>query len=555
MASGRAPALSPRGRLLGAAAALIALSGAVVGSWALIGLGWALATLLSAAYLAFFPSVALIWRRHIELEWAVRGHLEGSLIAGRPFDLHVTLRNRGPVALGRARLTLVASTPIDPPATLAFAMRARSEASAVGQGRPRAAGFWFLHGATLVVDGPLGLAEASAYFPSPLALKVLPRTSARAVPLPGRAGGAGDERAGPHALRLRGLSGELRELRDHLPGDPFKQIAWKATARTGRLMVRELERETLITHYLLVDLAPSMREGGPGRSRLDHAVELAVAYARGALDAGDRVGLVTFDAAIAAHLPPGDGPLTRGRLTERLMEALHPIDEEATELTDGELVALVARYLRHQESFDARLPAPPAIDDPAWSHIATGPSGELYDLELLGRRVQRAVDVEKKTAAPLRAGEPRPPAADPDMARLRRFCRTRGIELPPRRSPEHGRRARGLGAALEPATRGRGAQRIVIFSDLVGLDGEPLHPVTRCLAMSRRRGHRVTVLVPAREPPAAADPVVSEILAWERRRRELAARRRIEGLGVPVRALEPGEPLPLAAGFRRRQRA
>src|SRR5262249_12752502 len=187
--------------------------------------------------------------------------------------------------------------------------------------------------------------------------------------MPGRAGGAGDERAGSHALGLRGLGGELRELRDHLPGDPFKQIAWKATARTGRLMVRELERETLITHYLLVDLAPSMREGGPGRARLDHAVELAVAYARGALEAGDRVGLATSAPAVAPHLPPGDGPLQRMRITERLMEALHPIDEEGTELTDGELVALVARYLRHQESFDARLPAPPPIDDPAWSHI------------------------------------------------------------------------------------------------------------------------------------------------------------------------------------------
>src|SRR5689334_19643561 len=123
--SARAPALSPRGRLLGAAAALLGLTGAVVGSWSLVALGWALATLLAGAYLAFFPSVTLIWRRHVELEWTVRSHGEGSLVAGRPFALEVTLRNRGPVALGRATLEIVASTPVEAPRRLAFRIAAR----------------------------------------------------------------------------------------------------------------------------------------------------------------------------------------------------------------------------------------------------------------------------------------------------------------------------------------------------------------------------------------------------------------------------------------------
>ena len=36
---------------------------------------------------------------------------------------------------------------------------------------------------------------------------------------------------------------EIRELRDHAPGDPLKRVAWKASARRGRLLVREMERE------------------------------------------------------------------------------------------------------------------------------------------------------------------------------------------------------------------------------------------------------------------------------------------------------------------------
>ena len=46
-------------------------------------------------------------------------------------------------------------------------------------------------------------------------------------------GGALHEQVGLHHVRRRGLSGELREIREHTHGDPFKFIAWKATARRG----------------------------------------------------------------------------------------------------------------------------------------------------------------------------------------------------------------------------------------------------------------------------------------------------------------------------------
>ena len=33
---------------------------------------------------------------------------------------------------------------------------------------------------------------------------------------------------------MRGEGDDLRELREHQPGDPFRKIAWKASARRGR---------------------------------------------------------------------------------------------------------------------------------------------------------------------------------------------------------------------------------------------------------------------------------------------------------------------------------
>jgi uncharacterized protein (DUF58 family) len=334
-----------------------------------------------------------------------------------------------------------------------------------------------------------------------------------------------------HALRHRGLGGDLRELREHAPGDPFKQIAWKATARTGKLMVRELDTETLVTHWLLVDVGGTMREGRPGQARIDLAADIAAGYARGALDGGDRVGLITFDGRIVGEAKPNDGAVHRLHIVEKLMEAMSVVDEDLTELTDSELVATVARYLLLQEGLDARLRKAPPVDDPAWAELAASPAGELFDLKVVLQAVTAAL------------GRAKLPTTGSDMQRLRSYCRLRGIELPHRRSPESGRRARGLAAALEKAATARGTQRIVLISDLQGL--EDLGPVPRVLRLVRLRGHHLTIALPqARIAPLGDEPeapaeaaLAAEIFGWHERRRERAAERRLLALGVRVVAV------------------
>ena len=98
--------------------------------------------------------------------------------------------------------------------------------------------------------------------------------------------GVSEQRVGVHSLRQRGLGGDLRELREYVPGDPFKLIAWKATARSpnGRPLVKELERETLRVHYLILDIGVTMREGMPGQWKLDHALQLCQSYSRSVLE-------------------------------------------------------------------------------------------------------------------------------------------------------------------------------------------------------------------------------------------------------------------------------
>ena len=542
---GRAPSLTARGRTWAVGSAILLGLGALASSWQVAALGVVSLSTLCVAYLVFYPTSVLIWRRHLELQWVLR-RPEGDreFIAGRPFRLAVTLRNRSPRYLGRAQVRVFASSTLDTPPPLLLELGGRREVTVSGEMVARQVGTWHLHGAAVEVTDPLGLCVVEAYFPNMLALQVFPRPSVRGAPiLPRPTSGAPHERLGLHALRLRGLGGDLRELREHAPGDPFKQIAWKATARTGRLMVRDLDRETMVTHFLLVDLAATMRQGRPGATKLDFAIDLAGAYARSALEAGDRVGLVTFDGRIVAEVKPNDGPVHRLRLIEPLMDAMSVVDEDLTELTDSELIAAVARYLLYQDGVDTRLRQAPPIDDPAWTHLASSPAGELYDLRVLFRSVHTSLGAAKPDKIK---------AANLELQRLRLFCQKRGIELPYRRSPQAGRRARGLSQALERAATGRGTQRILVISDLEGLD-DGLDGVARSVRLARRRGHHLVCAAPSArlfgggtsevsaKPESPADASVAEIVFWDEQRRERSAWRRIGALGVRVVPVGPGD--------------
>src|SRR6185369_10132393 len=258
--------------------------------------------------------------------------------------------------------------------------------------KPLAAGYQVLHGAALTFGDALGLFDIEAFFPNPIAVKVFPRTVAlRGAPV--RAvGGALHEQVGLHHVRRRGLSGELRELREHSHGDPFKFIAWKATARRGQLMVRDLENEIVTTHVVMLDVGAGMRSGALGRTPLDWASDATAALARAAINSSDRVGVVGFDTRPVIELAVDTGHNHYLQLVDRLLDVRSLVDEDLTDVTAGELVALVARYLAHQEAIDVRVKVAPPLDDPRWSSIQAGPDGQLYDVAATGRLCRRLIE-------------------------------------------------------------------------------------------------------------------------------------------------------------------
>jgi len=85
---------------------------------------------------------------------------------------------------------------------------------------------------------------------------------------------------GHHRHRSAGISSELHGIRDYRPGDPPRSIAWKATAKLGKIMTSEYENEVPVRATLLVDLGGYLFEGRPLASAGDRAISTAASIAR-----------------------------------------------------------------------------------------------------------------------------------------------------------------------------------------------------------------------------------------------------------------------------------
>jgi len=536
------PRLATRGKLVLGTALLFLVVGALHGAPPLVGMAGLILTVLLALYLAFYPTAILLRRKKIELSWWVPPGDQpgGALSADRPFQLHLAFRNHGSRTLRILSTNILAASGLGLEDKPSATVQRGQQVEVVTTVKPLAAGYQVLHGAALTFGDALGLFDIEAFFPNPIAVKVFPRT----IPMRGQpvraVGGALHEQVGLHHVRRRGLSGELRELREHSHGDPFKFIAWKATARRGQLMVRDLENEIVTTHMVLLDVGTGMRAGALGKTPLDWACDSTAAIAKSAVANSDLVGLVAFDTRTVVELAPDTGHHHYLQLIDRLLDTRTIVDEDLTDVTAGELVALVARYLAHQEAIDVRIKVAPPLDDGRWTSIQAGPDGQLYDVAATGRLCRRLIELmlgqDKKDKQRAKLA----PVVEPDaqLAPLRQFCRLRGIELPYRTAWEHGRRAAGLARAVERAVAGGRPDVVVLISDLSGFAEDEARAV-RAIARLRKAAGSVIVLMPS--PPAflpvATTPHglrVRELLTRDQRAQVEPGRRLLIRHGITV---------------------
>jgi uncharacterized protein (DUF58 family) len=150
-------------------------------------------------------------------------------------------------------------------------------------------------------EGPLGLA-ARHHRGEPAQVVVYPDVAtARRLAQAVRSGRFRHEglRRGP-----LGLGTEFELVRDYLPDDDVRQVNWRATARLGRPMSNQYRVERDRDVMCVIDSGRLMAGPVAGGTRLDAAVDAAVAVAMVADALGDRCGVLCFDSELTRVLEP-----------------------------------------------------------------------------------------------------------------------------------------------------------------------------------------------------------------------------------------------------------
>ena len=101
-----------------------------------------------------------------------------------------------------------------------------------------------------------------------------------------------------------GLGTEFESVRDYLPDDDVRQINWRATQRLGRPMSNQYRVERDRDVICVVDCGRLMAAPLGDRTRLDAALDAAIAVAAAADDLGDRSGAIAFDDEVRRTVPP-----------------------------------------------------------------------------------------------------------------------------------------------------------------------------------------------------------------------------------------------------------
>lgn len=104
-----------------------------------------------------------------------------------------------------------------------------------------------------------------------------------------------------------GKGRDFDRLRDYVLDDDYRDIAWRASARHGRLIVREFRMERSQDILLCIDEGHRMAARVEQITRLDHAVNAAVLISYICNRMEDNLGILSFDTEIDKGLLAGRG--------------------------------------------------------------------------------------------------------------------------------------------------------------------------------------------------------------------------------------------------------
>ena len=142
---------------------------------------------------------------------------------------------------------------------------------------------------------------------------------------------------GLHRAPYFGASIDFAEHRGYVPGDDIRRVDWRLFARTDRYYVKQYEADTNTNFCVLLDVSKSMGFASGEVSKLQYGSYLAACLAYLAQRQRDRVGIITFDSDIVAHVPPS---------AKHFNILLHTLDRAKAE-RPGQLAGPISKFAEH----------------------------------------------------------------------------------------------------------------------------------------------------------------------------------------------------------------
>jgi uncharacterized protein (DUF58 family) len=124
--------------------------------------------------------------------------------------------------------------------------------------------------------------------------------------------------SGIKKIRRLGHSMEFEQIKSYVPGDDFRTINWKVSARRGDLMVNTYTDEKSQHVYCVIDKSRAMKMPFDGLSLLDYSINAALALSNVAMLKDDKAGLITVSEKIGTILPADRKPAQLHKILEIL---------------------------------------------------------------------------------------------------------------------------------------------------------------------------------------------------------------------------------------------
>lgn len=372
--------------------------------------------------------------------------------------------------------------------------------------RPIGIGVMRMEGIGVVMADLHGLFYVRRFLPVRQHYRVLPPLIEAGTPTPVHKRHNQLPPPGMHAHLRPGMGSELMEIRDYIPGDPPRTVAWKISARRDCLMTKQYESEVPVRCTLMVDVSRSVRLGYPGPTPLHTLIRLAATMAETLVANRDPVGLNLFGPNRVHVIRAAANRQTTIRILTKLAEAvgrpLEPVEVPSDELLPQAVAMTSELYPRQLEQITAALSGfrlwPRSrrktqrmqLAAVVTSYFGLG-SGMLAELiqndQSLSFHLQRFLaEHQVPYPGPLYDRQGHDPFSDAEKIQSLTKLLTRAV------------------------SRGHDNELFVLMADLLELD-DRLSPLLKAVKVATARHHRVVVVCawpPGMRPPSERSPDV-----------------------------------------------